>query len=56
MSSLLRTFNLSAIGSLLNGGAGIIRQPDRADIFRVIGHRLEVERALELHHVAARDA
>ena len=41
-------------GQLAQFGARVIRQPDRPNIFRVIGHRLEVERALELHRVAAR--
>ncbi len=38
---------------LTDGRARLICQPDRADIFGVIGHRLEIERTLELHRVAA---
>ena len=54
MSSLLRTFSLSAIGSLLISELGSFASLTVPDIFGMISHRLEVERALELHCVAGR--
>ena len=51
---LAADFQFVGNGQLAQCRTGIIREPDCADIFRVIGHRLEVERALELHCVATR--
>ena len=53
---ILRTADLQFVGNgqLAQCGVGIVREPHRSNIFRVIGHRLEVERALELHRVATR--
>ena len=51
---LAADFQFIGNGQLAQCRTGIICEPDRANIFRVIGHRLEIERALELHHVATR--
>ena len=53
MSSLLLTLSFSAIGSLLKSRLRVVGEPDRAHVFRVVGHGLEVERPLDLNHVAA---